>query len=290
MRHNNPLRGKRIVRLSTLGALSLAQEVDSLFMRAGGSSWVWESKAKRYRNTKNGQFIGHGRMYDMRNTMIDRQSDRADELTTQLWDGRVTLAGWRRGMRDMLKETYTIQYVLAKGGRGMMTPRDWGILGQMLRGQYEALNDFTKQLAGGKYAIGEIGRAKWRSRLYVDSSAQAFERAKTETHGLPRLPYYPGDGSTVCVTKCKCQWVIRQRQNTIEAVWTLGAADHCTDCIIRAARHSAKNPLVFLRVDGRGWAMSLPSIKALGGAGVSLPIHQVRLAQQRVNGGVAHVG
>lgn len=255
-------------------------------LRAGGSVWVWESRAKRYRNTKNGRFIGHGRMYDMRNQMIDQQKDQVADLTGKLWAKDVSLAGWRRGMREALKETYTLQYVLAKGGRNSMTPRDWGILGQMLRQQYEALDSFTRDLASGRYATGEIGRVKQRAGLYMSSSAQAFERAKTETHGLPRLPYYPGDGSTVCKTNCRCQWVVKNKKDSLEVIWRLGAADHCTDCIIRAARHSAKNPLVFIKGQ-RGPGLTLESRQALLEIGVRMPLNP----RQKLNTkrGVAHV-
>jgi len=78
-----------------------------------------------------------------------------------------------------------------------------------------------------------------RSRMYMRSSREAFERAKARAVGVPPLPAYPGDGSTRCLTNCACQWEIIPEVQDDGAIvyncyWRLGPTEHCPDCIERS--------------------------------------------------------
>lgn len=80
-----------------------------------------------------------------------------------------------------------------------------------------------------------------RSRMYVRSAREAYERANARTRGAPELPAYPGDGSTVCLTNCACHWELEPVEDEAtgeivewEAYWTLGMTEHCPDCLERA--------------------------------------------------------
>lgn len=165
----------------------------------------------------------------------------ADALALRLSTGEITVQAWTSGMRELIKQTYTQQYMLSRGGVNAMTQADWGQLGAALRDQYRHLDQFAQEIASGKLSPAQI---QARARLYVNSATQAFERGKASSHGL-RLPAYPGDGSTQCRTNCKCRWSIADRGAFWECRWMLGVAEHCPDCVTYAGRW---NPLVFPKV------------------------------------------
>lgn len=79
-----------------------------------------------------------------------------------------------------------------------------------------------------------------RSRMYINSGREAFERANMRAHGILKLPEYPGGGTTACRTNCKCFWDIQEvhddEGNLIgwDCYWTLTDAEHCDDCITYA--------------------------------------------------------
>ena len=138
---------------------------------------------------------------------------------------------WVLEMRQQIKETYSNEYMLARGGRNNMTQADWGRVGAMVKRQYRYADGFARDIDAGKVSGGQI---RTRARMYVDSATQAFERAKTESLGLPVLPAYPGDGQTVCRANCQCHWEIADVGDHWEATWQLGVAEHCPDCVQNA--------------------------------------------------------
>ena len=73
-----------------------------------------------------------------------------------------------------------------------------------------------------------------RSRMYVSSAREAFERGKRRAAGAPELPAYPGDGTTICLSRCRCMWDLQQARENDETVrwrcfWVLDPlAEHCS--------------------------------------------------------------
>lgn len=197
------------------------------------SVWTWDDHTKRYRNTVSGRFLGSKQMIELRDTFLDVQKDKARQLIDSLADGRLTLQEWTLQQRTLIRQTYIDEYVMAHGGRGTMTQRDWGILGQQIKEQYGYLAKFEQDLRNGKLSPGQAGT---RASMYVESASQAFERGRGETMGVPKLPAYPGDGSTVCRANCRCHWEIVPTDSGWDCTWSLGAAEHCPDCISNAGR------------------------------------------------------
>jgi hypothetical protein len=70
-----------------------------------------------------------------------------------------------------------------------------------------------------------------RARMYINGSTRAFERAKSDSLGLPELRQYPGDGRTICRTNCQCHLSYAEREDHWEVTWVLGEAEHCPDCV-----------------------------------------------------------
>jgi hypothetical protein len=189
--------------------------------------WTWDDIGKFFKNLA-GTIFGHSDLTDLRNEFADQAMGESDKLIERLMrDGDLTIQEWQSEMRTLLKDTYRAMYELAVGGRENMTQADYGRLGGILAEQYRYLDRFAADLAEGKLSLAQ---ALYRARLYIASSTQAYERAKAASYGIT-LPQYPGDGSTQCLTNCRCEWVIKERKNDYACTWVLGEAEHCPDCL-----------------------------------------------------------
>ena len=115
--------------------------------------------------------------------------------------------------------------------------------------QLHFLENWLADIAQGGNLPGGAGRAA----MYGESLGQCYQRAYIAARGsrvgLPDLPAYPRDGSTVCLTHCRCQWQIKKVSAVYyEATWKLGVAEHCPQCIERS---QLWGPLSIIRVQGR---------------------------------------
>ena len=158
-------------------------------------------------------------------------AETASDSAAALAANEISLQRWQLNFRRDLKQSYIDQYLLAKGGRQNMTQSDWGSLGGMLRNQYQYMNRFAEEIASGRLTEGQV---RVRMDMYFKSSRQANERAAIRARGMPDLPAYPGDGSTQCLTNCRCSWQVSENEDEWLAYWTLGVAEHCPDCVQRA--------------------------------------------------------
>jgi len=205
--------------------------------------WTYDTASHRFRDMKNGRFVSERRIRSVMDRYESARKAQVDALTDDLVSGKINLKAWVSRMRDDIKRAYIVQYLAGRGGRGAMTQADWGRIGGLLRTQYLYLNRFATDMSVGGMSPGQIGA---RAKMYIDSSTQAFERAKVVgSRGMPALPAYPGDGTTQCLSNCKCRWVIKEKADVWEATWKLGQAEHCPDCIYRSA---VWKPLVVSRM------------------------------------------
>jgi hypothetical protein len=194
-------------------------------------AYAYDREARRYRDTDTGRFVSQRTIDRTRDALIDRSRDRIGALTDRLHAGEVTLSDWRTAMRAEIKQIEVQQYLLGRGGRNVMTPRDWGRIGAEVRRQYRYLDRLVAE-----YQRGEISDAAFRSRarMYTSGSNAAFSRAQGEAWAIA-LPAHPGDGSTRCLGYCKCSWSITQTATEIHATWRLGGSrETCPDCVQRS--------------------------------------------------------
>jgi hypothetical protein len=177
--------------------------------------------------------MGAKEMVTYRDKFVAAQKAKMVALTGQVTAGDIGMLRWQKEMRDVLRTSFIDQYVMAKGGRGNMTPSDWGKIGRMLQGQEKYLRNFAADIYAGDVSKAQ---AAVRAAMYAGSSRQAFEAGKAAELGMPDLPQYPGDGGTVCKTNCACSWAIVEVEGGWDCTWTLGAAEHCPDCVELAAQ------------------------------------------------------
>lgn len=207
-------------------------------------TYRWDANVRRYRDER-GRFLSRDSALTLHNQAIARAGDAVTTLAGLVSSGQISPADWRERMRQEIKIAYIQQYLAARGGATQMTQRDWGSIGGMIADQYRYLDGFVDAIAGADPPLSE-GYIAARARMYANSAREASERAHARGRGLPNgsLPAWPGDGSTQCLSNCKCHWEIDEELdaegNVIRflAYWRLGAAEHCPDCTDRAAAWS----------------------------------------------------
>ena len=214
------------------------------------TNWIWERSTSRYRVTSEGAadtgqrpgtFVGQTKRVLLRDTWTESQKRVTDRLASDYASGKISLSDWALGMRQENRINYVEQYLLGKGGRNNMTPTDWGRIGRAVRQQNEFLQGFVNDLMSKQPPL-TLAQIQARARQYVDGSTSMYERANALGRGMPDLPQYPGDGSQVCRSNCKCHWRIEGTDTGWDCTWVLEpSAEHCDTCIENAGKWS---PLV----------------------------------------------
>ncbi len=198
--------------------------------------WRWLPGAARYYDFTTHRYVSAAKVRAWGWEAIGASRDRATAAAEMVADGRLTTADWQTWMRAEIKREYIRQYILGKGGLSTMNNKDWSSIGGMLREQYKYLDKFAAEVAAGGLAQGEIAA---RSRMYLNSSTESFWRATERATGMPPLPCYPGDGSSLCLTNDRCYWDIKPigKAGSVtgwRCFWKLTPADHCTsDALVK---------------------------------------------------------
>lgn len=247
------------------------EDAEPLLSLDRDSPWIWESDRRRYVHEETGDVVTWSLAVELRDRflrLVLEDSARSrfvtvrtplypdgiraidpDDLAAQLSNGDISVQEWLIGMRQNVKEAYIAEYALGVGGIENMTFADYGRVGNMLapHGQYKHLQRFAEQIQDGDLSEAQIAA---RSRNYVSSSVQAFERGRAVAVGVYEfLPEFPGDGNQDCKGNCRCSWKIDTTADEWRCTWVLDpSADHCETCIRNG---SAWNPLVISRESAR---------------------------------------
>ena len=203
------------------------------------AEFTWLPDLHRYRNNDTGEWASDAEVRGWSDAHIGVSADHSRGLAGALNAGDLTLGQWEADMRAQIKGEYTRQYLLGRGGRDQMTQADWGSIGGDLANQFRYLSQFADAIATGNLSEAQIAA---RSELYLYSAKQAFEKANGRARvsdakvkwtltaaehcdtcidyaGLGWRPIAedpfgganPGDGSTICMTQCKCHLEYRRR-------------------------------------------------------------------------------
>lgn len=146
-----------------------------------------------------------------------RIDDWYDEIARQL--RRYSLAGFLGGY----------------GGQEIPKTAD-SKLAQDIKTQLDFLSQFKVEIQGAKE-----WQAGWNARaeMYARSIQTPYWRGATKM--LP-LPAMPGDGTTQCLTNCRCAWnvvPVDEEAGDYDAYWVYGATErHCQTCRERESQWS----------------------------------------------------
>ena len=172
--------------------------------------WTWDGD--RYRDLT-GRSIDADQVREWALESIRKSSDAVAELARLLAEGKLSQDDWQRLMQDEIKDKYIALFLLGLGGLALFGTEDIALLVGLLSGQFEYLARFAAEVDGLSAAQIEA-----RARMYVESAWQSYERGRARSVGAPRLPAYPGDGTTLCMSRCRCSWDLRRVTENDETV------------------------------------------------------------------------
>ena len=195
--------------------------------------WYWDDGVNQYRDPATGRFVGIAQMQGLRNEYIERQKVRMADLARDYRAGDISIYQLENSIKDILKNTYIDMYAMGAGGRNNLSQRDWGRIGAMLKEQYGEngyLKAFMEQIAAGNLSEAQIAA---RLNMYLNSANEALWKALTRDLSF-NLPAYPGDGSTECMTNCRCEWDIHKVPEGYDCYWIVDhEAENCPTCLQR---------------------------------------------------------
>lgn len=139
--------------------------------------FIWQPGARNgagaYQDTTTGRFLSNAAVRDSLDTYIDNAQDPMESLYSLLRSNQISVADWQLQMRDQIKSTHVNAAASAMGGRDQMTQSDWGRTGQLIRGQYEYLDNFAQQIADG---LPIDGRVQERMKMYTEAARGTHEK------------------------------------------------------------------------------------------------------------------
>ena len=158
-----------------------------------------------------------------------RIAEEVVSLAQGLNAGALTPDDWQREMAELLIAGH-IAAAQDGLGRNDLPPSIREELSQIVGEQITYLNRFADQIAADGWADRYLSRAQ----LYVKAMGASYEVGASDRI---KLPAYPRDGSTQCLSNCKCRWRIvwvNREKGSADCYWELSQAEHCPDCTKRA--------------------------------------------------------
>jgi hypothetical protein len=133
-----------------------------------------------------------------------------------------------REMEALITRGHTAATIAAIGDRTRIMPKGLSRaerqdLQASIRGQRPYLEGFARDMAAGGMTEEQIRR---RAELYAGPIRLTYSKGR-----WPNAPDWPGSGGTSCLAWCRCVWLERDGQ----LYWTLGASEHCPECLTRAS-------------------------------------------------------
>lgn len=152
---------------------------------------------------------------------------------------------WHSEMSKLLAYFFTIAAIMGFAklmgydNKPVITTELRRRIGQRLQTQLEYLANFATELDkfSGNSAIGKFEyprNGKSRARMYAGSVQGAYWEGAL--FPLPLELPVPGDGSTECLTNCRCWWRredIDSEAGDYDLYWEAGKNDHCPTCLRR---------------------------------------------------------
>ena len=156
------------------------------------------------------------------NRLITRLSSLIGAATSALETGQGTPDQWYDEVARQLR-----RYSLAANVSGSGGDAQRAVVDEYVKTQLDFLGAFRDEIK----AADEWSPA-WNSRaqMYAQSIKAPWWSGATRGWALPAMP---GDGTTSCLTRCKCSWRIDalDGDGNADAYWIYGATEgHCQTC------------------------------------------------------------
>ena len=211
------------------------------FGHFGYSDWLWNPQSYVYKRDDDEVDEGEGStLSELLSELVIAAAVVAIEA---LISRSVDLGEWVSDTYRRLQKSAMTQFLLGVGGIHSFKEQMVGGLKSFLRKQWGFFQKFVRQIKAGSLTAGNIIR---RAKMYFEAVKGRFSAGRAAAHGV-RLPAIPGDGSTECLSYCKCSWyLIDIDPDTVHAFWRLGlyVQEHCRDCLRRSGEW---NPYIVKR-------------------------------------------
>lgn len=198
--------------------------------------WRYDPVIATY-SDDDGRTLSQEQMRDVRNAMADGFEEEAAALVLLWFAGKITLEQWAQAFAGLVAAGITAAYVLGYGGTMMLDAAADARIYELIAAQYAYLTGFAEDIYAALRAGVPMSEAMMaaRSGLYAGSMVEAYEQANAEAHGA-MLPYWPADGGTPCMQRCRCWWAYEQGDGVTNAYWhTQEDPGVCEGCLNREA-------------------------------------------------------
>ncbi len=134
------------------------------------ADWSYDPLSGRYRRP-NGQFMSQKAVQTLVDGRVKSLGKELNRITRMLIDGNITLDQWQGSVREALKLSHIQATVLGRGGRSGMGAREYGVIGQKLRAEYNYLQRFAGDIMAGRVSAP---MALARVQLYAESVRSSY--------------------------------------------------------------------------------------------------------------------
>lgn len=199
-------------------------------------SWVYDVTSHTFRNARTGKVMTAADMVTVRDAFLEARRQAAFQVVQQYIDRLITYQQFAQAFRALTAETHAALAILGAGGsaRFAQLPTATRSLYDALRMQAVYADQFLADVLAGTMTPDEM---KNRAGMYQESAVTTYEETSADDWSLD-LPYFPGDGDTQCMMRCRCSWSI---ENVFEgdyavtyATWvTERDGNVCEDCAAR---------------------------------------------------------
>lgn len=142
----------------------------------------WVQPLQRYRVTEGagkGQFISSEAVNNLTLDYVDQAVEAIEGFTDRLLAKEISLASWRTGVAEGLKEGWINAWAIGIGGHKNISDRDRGRLTQQLKNQFQYLQGFVDDIALNTQSEAQI---RSRAKLYSDGLYRATQDARDFGH------------------------------------------------------------------------------------------------------------
>lgn len=137
----------------------------------------YNPRAGRYVDLETGRFIDHEEVFGVVDQAVETFKTNAQDFIIGAIAAQVAVEVVQRFLMQEVKLGYIQTYVAGRGGRALMTPRDWGIVGRVIRDKYDFVQNFMRDIAGGRISEAEL-LARWD--LYFENMVQGYWKGDQE--------------------------------------------------------------------------------------------------------------
>jgi hypothetical protein len=161
-------------------------------------SFFFDSKAGRFAFATLRRFVPSNIMTAISKYQRDDGARKARDAAQRLIEAKTNLSEWQRSMRTILKSQHLKEAMMAKGGLGKLTPKDYLAVSKELKKEYRYLRNLAQEIKDGKVSEKQFLA---RTQMYVNKarvSGEIMARENALTGGFTLMERILDGGGNSC--------------------------------------------------------------------------------------------